>query len=82
MKEPTEVVKYVLMPTQKPRTTAAEAIFLSENYTKEVHSALKSGVYGKVDRQEMINNSISLSVQVLLKLRAPTTTTMNCCRPS
>lgn len=70
--EPTEVVRYVLMPPQKVRTFATEISFSAESYIKEVRSAWKTRVYSKADQVEIINDSTSHRGRLQMRLPAPT----------
>lgn len=56
--EPTELIKYVLMPPQKVRTLAAETNFSAESFAKEIHAAWKEGIFNDTEKLEMVDDSV------------------------
>lgn len=67
-REPTEVARYVLMPTHELREFAADANCWANIYAREIRSAWKVGIFSDADM--LITDFISFSVRVQLKLRA------------
>lgn len=49
-REPTEIILYVMMPPQKPRTFPAEANFLVESFTMDVRIAWKAVFFNDAEK--------------------------------